>query len=172
MTDMARAAGTPFTITVKGKEYRIAPITFAQQAAWEQWARETLMREALGYLGDIATASDRARLIQQMMAGANAGIAAEMTSYRGTLKQFELALRREQPEITEEEVTAVLDSFGMDEAKALLDQLAGLGEPDEIALRAFISEIGLDRTKEIIAEIEEAAQTTGPPSVGKRSPPN
>jgi hypothetical protein len=122
---------TPIEIRVDGKAYKLAQLTLGHFAELEQWAKEQPFVEIERKLAAVSDNKLRDglknRLIEDAIAASadSARVAAYMDSVAGIQKQFDLAIRVHHPDITEDELNAILSVSGMLQVRAWLDSLTG-----------------------------------------------
>jgi len=176
MSDAGQAFNAGHTITVGGTPYTIGVLTTSSQAKLEAWAKSKVREDAFAMLGPDAPPSVRADMVRWCFSDeARRGIAQQMDSFEGIAKRLELSLRQNHPDVTEAEVTAVLDAFGFKELLALLDALMEDLSATESAERQIINAmdaLGAEKVRELLDEWEkEGAKDKAPlsPPVGKPS---
>lgn len=128
MTELAPIAGTPKTVKIKGKEYRVSPLTIDDLAEFELVVREERNRALLRAL----KGSD---LEESLLAEAIGSAAAKPVTLRDIDKnmgsmigvRFLLwcALKKNHPEVKLQEMGLLIDMDNFEEAAAIVAELGG-----------------------------------------------
>lgn len=125
MSDLAKVAAKPVTLTVGGADYQFSPLTLDDLAEFEAWHESERLQRGLDALGEGAP-GDRVQLIAQMNDAGAADIAQAMQSLRGVRQILWYSLRKQRPEITPSEAGELVNLANLEEMRSLLDRLVGL----------------------------------------------
>lgn len=132
--DAALATGSSISFEIGGKEYKFAPLTFADFGAFEAWLRSSRIKEALATLPDDADNGLRVAVIRDL-ADAPISTTAVMTamsdSFSGISYVVYLSLRHNHPDLTPEFVGSLITAENVMELQAvMLAQTGNLAEQE------------------------------------------
>lgn len=119
---------TPIEVELGGKTYRLARLTFAQLAEFEEWARQQPFRELEGKLNALpeGTLRDEMKplLLQEAMAASrdSSALGIMAASISGVVKMFTLALRKHHPELDAGTIEAIVAAEGIHKIEELVDK--------------------------------------------------
>jgi len=139
MSDTAKAAASPLTITLGDKTFTVSPLTDRDIGEFERWLQFTYIdaiRSNLDGLKDderAAILKDAYRELPMLTMGHPYGVRI-MGSLRGITRMFWLSLRKCSPHVTEDEVFAIMSAPALqDKAQEALRIVNDVGA-DEVSL--------------------------------------
>ena len=139
MTNLPDMAGAAAEITLGDKTYLMRPLSIDEIAQFERWVDDAPIRQAVRNLGGLS-AELRIELLRQAQETAQKAslqspeirqerITAQMSSMNGICYLIWLSLRREQPELTQEEVAQRLTMESLPYVQERLDSINGFSSP-------------------------------------------
>ena len=131
---LAHVVGTPLTVTLREKEYKIAPLRLGDIAEFESYIRSRKLKELLNATESLDI-QDKQQLINILLATdvTPEEIVAESSKISGMRFLAFLALKRHNPEIKIlEQVDDLIGLDNLEEVGAILDiQAGGTGRPPQ-----------------------------------------
>lgn len=122
-SDLTDVLGDSLPFELGGKEYRFAKIDLGMMADFETTLSLRQLQRSLKALGENASHEERARVIQSFRISAT-DLSAGVYSAEGVRLLLYLSLKRNHPEITEEEVGRLVTIQALPELRALIDKLS------------------------------------------------
>ena len=131
--ELSKLTAQPTEIEIRGKTFKVSPLTIDDLAALEQWVRQerlvTFMRASKQVSIDPATYSRTMIGLTSMPISADE-VSAETSTIRGTRFILWRMLQRHQPQIKLERLGDLVDVNNLDEISAIISAIGGL-EPEE-----------------------------------------
>ncbi len=125
MSDLAKMAAKPVTLTVGGADYQFSPLTLDDYAEFEAWLIGEKIRRALEALGEGITSEERVKVVTTMTDEiSQMEVAKASGSMRGIRQMLWYSLRKTNPELTREHAAVLVNLDNMEEMTALVDALA------------------------------------------------
>ena len=133
---LSQAVGSPVTVTLRGKEITLHPLTVNDLAAFEGFLRSQRLQDALSAIEATKEADspalERIRLIAEMSRVPldNLTIQENMTSVSGMQFLLWRSMLRGNPRMTLDQVGAMVDLDNLDTVMQVLNSLSGEEVPE------------------------------------------
>ncbi len=126
---LANAAGKGVTLTIKGKEYAISPITLGDLASFEAHVHSNRIKIFLKSAGDLPADEKKAILMELVSQIVDQDdVSKAMTTIDGVRFLLWKALSRECPELTLDAASELVDVENLDEISTVVQALGGGAE--------------------------------------------
>ena len=122
---VAEAAGSSVEITLKGKTYRLSPLTIGDLADFETWIKSRVISNARETVKGLDP-DERLRMLSMIInqAISQEDIQKAMSTASGGRYLLWLSLRKAQPDITLEKLDEVFDVSSIQEVLSVLDSIS------------------------------------------------
>lgn len=147
MTTLPEMAATPGTIQLNGDTYRISPLKLSEFAEFERWVEDTPIRRAIRNLasvpeelqGTILREAQREAAESRKLKSGNAGevrkslmerqlrMGEAMMTVEGTTFLLYLSLRKQQPELNQQQISELVTIDRLPYIQQTLDDINGFG---------------------------------------------
>ena len=133
MDSLGSTVGKGITVTLKGKEYNLSPITIDDLAAFEKYIKSQRLAEFLASSENIES-GEKARIIQSILSSplVDEGITAEMNTISGIRFMLYRALRGNKG-IELEKMGEIIDKDSIQEVFTILNEAGGTFPPPPAA---------------------------------------
>ena len=123
---LANAAGKGVTLTIRGEEYVVSPITLGDLADFESHVRSKQIKDFLASAGELSS-EERKDVLTELVSRTidQEKVSAEMTTLDGVRFLLWKALSRKRPKLTINDVSKLVDVQNLDEISAVVQALGG-----------------------------------------------
>ena len=145
---LSNAAGKGVTLTIRGKEYKINPLTVRDLAEFEAYVRSKRLRMFLGESGNMPV-EERAKIVRELCGQppTDTEVAAEMSTLDGVRFLLWKALARSDPALTLDSVGDLVGVDNLNEVSGVLQAVSGTDEENPTGPPAAPSATGGTSTR-------------------------
>jgi len=133
---IANAAGTGVTVTIRGEDYKIRPLTVRDLAEFESYVRSKRIKALIGDgAAEGLLPEERTRLVRDLASTppSTEEVSAEMSTLGGVAFLLWRMLRKDRPGLTLVEASELVGMDNLQEVSAVIEAVSGTDEGNPTA---------------------------------------